>query len=111
YTAPDAAALQTAAETLGALFDRVEAELGEGPWFAGARFTLVDAVFGPIFRYFDSFDRIGDFGILADKPKIAAWRQALAARPSVRNAVGADYPERLAAFLRARNSEISRRMD
>ena len=110
YTAPDTAAFQAAADTLGTLFDRVEAELGEGPWFAGARFTLVDAVFGPIFRYFDSFDRIGEFGILVDKPKIAAWRQTLAARPSVRDAVGADYPERLAAFLRARNSEISRRM-
>lgn len=110
YSAPDAVAFQAAADHLAVLFDRVEAELADGPWFAGERFTLVDAVFGPIFRYFDSFDGIGDFGILVDKPKTADWRQALAARPSVRDAVAPDYPERLAAFLRARNSEISRRM-
>ena len=46
-------------------------------------FSLVDAAFGPVFRYFDAFDRIADFGILGGKPKVAAWRRALAARPSV----------------------------
>ena len=53
------------------------------PWFDGENFSLVDAVFGPVFRYFDVFDDIGDFGILAGKPKLARWRAALAARPSV----------------------------
>ena len=70
-------------------------------------FSLVDAVFGPVFRYFDTFDTIGDFGILAGKPKVAAWRRRLAARPSVAGAVSPDYPARLAAFLRARGSYIS----
>ena len=53
------------------------------PWFDGENFSLVDAVFGPVFRYFDVFDEIGDFGILAGKPKLARWRDSLAARPSV----------------------------
>jgi hypothetical protein len=44
----------------------------------------VDAVFAPVFRYFDTIDEIGDFGILADKPKIARWRKSLRERPSVR---------------------------
>ena len=39
-------------------------------------FSLVDAVFGPVFRYFDVFDEIADFGILADKPKLARWRKS-----------------------------------
>ena len=62
-------------------FARVEARL-KGPWFDGERFSLVDAVFGPVFRYFDAFDRIGDFGILAGLPKVAAWR-ARARRASI----------------------------
>jgi glutathione S-transferase len=78
-----------------------------GPYFDGASFSLVDAVFGPVFRYFDTLDRIGDFGVLAGKPKIAAWRAALAARPSVRAAVGADYPEKLEAFFKAKGSHLS----
>ncbi len=84
--------------------------MATGPWFAH-RFSLVDAVYGPIFRYFDTFDRIGDFGILSDKPKTAAWRTALSQRPSVRNAVAADYPERLADFLRRRRSFLSSLME
>jgi glutathione S-transferase len=74
----------------------------------GERFSLVDVVFGPVFRYFDAFDRIGDFGILAGKPKLAAYRDALAARPSVRNAVSPDNDIRLWKSLQARNSHFSR---
>jgi len=82
-----------------------------GPWFDGARFSLVDAVFGPVFRYFDAFDRIGDFGILGDLPKTAAWREALAARPSIKGAVAPEYPALLWEFLRARKSHLSRLID
>jgi glutathione S-transferase len=65
-------------------------------------------VFGPVFRYFDVFDEIADFGILAAKPKLARWRKALAARPSVRAAVRSDYPALLRDFLERRNSWLSR---
>jgi glutathione S-transferase len=107
YTAPDAKTFDARRTDLAAKFARVEAQLGDGPWFAGHEFSLVDAVYGPIFRYFDTFDRIGDFAILTGSPKIAAWRGALSRRPSVRNAVAEDYPERLADFLRARGSHLS----
>ena len=110
YSAPDAAALDAKAESLSRKFDRVEGVLADGPWFAGETFRLVDAAYGPVFRYFDAFDRVGDFGILADKPKVAAWRAALAGRPSVREAVTADYPNRLGAFLKARGSRLSEMM-
>lgn len=107
YTAPDQAALDAKARTLAEKFGRLEQRLGVGPYFDGARFSLVDAVFGPVFRYFDAFDRIGDFGILSGKPKIDAWRRALTQRPSIARAVAADFPERLRAFLVRRNSRLS----
>ena len=59
-----------------------------------------------MFRYFDVFDSIADLGILTAKPKIAAWRAALADRPSVRTAVAPDYPERLRRFLDAQDSHL-----
>jgi glutathione S-transferase len=107
YSAPDARSFAAKTATLRAKFARVEDQLGAGPWFGGARFGLVDAVFGPVFRYFDSFDRIGDFGILAGLPKVSAWRQRLADRPSVARAVAADYPQRLDRFFLARGSHLS----
>ncbi|WP_280151343.1 glutathione S-transferase family protein [Piscinibacter sp. XHJ-5] len=110
YTAADAEALDERAAVLRRKFERLEEALGEGPYFAGERFSLVDAVFGPVFRYWDVFDRIADFGVFAGLAKVAAWRAALAARPSVRDAVSSDYAARLWQFLRTRDSHLSTRM-
>jgi glutathione S-transferase len=88
-------------------FDWLERHLGPGPYFGGERFSLVDAAFAPLFRYFETFERIADFGFFADLPKVAAYRAALAARPSVRAAVVGDYPARLMAFLHRRSSHLS----
>jgi glutathione S-transferase len=98
-TTPHGDAFAAKRRALAAKFERVETALGSGPYFAGERFSLVDAVFGPIFRYFDVFDAITDLGLFAATRNVRAWRAALAVRPSVAQAVGADYPERLRAFL------------
>ena len=107
YVAPDAATFDAKANVLSAKFEQIELRLGAGPYFDGARFSLVDAAFGPVFRYFDVFDRIGEFKVLSEKPKVTAWRQALALRPSVKQAVADDYDSRLRTFLVARNSHLS----
>ena len=107
YAAADGATFKAKTAQLEQRFARLESRVAASPWFDGENFSLVDAVFGPVFRYFDVFDGIGDFGILAGKPKLARWRQSLAARPSVRSAVGAEYPALLRDFLKRRNSWIS----
>jgi glutathione S-transferase len=107
YATPDEATFKARTSQLEQRFARLEARVAAGPWFDGESFSLVDAVFGPVFRYFDVFDDIADFGILAGKPKLARWRKALAARPSVRTAVSADYPALLRDFLDRRNSWLS----
>ena len=107
YTAPDEATFKAKTAQLEQRFSRLEARIAAEPWFDGAEFSLVDAVFGPVFRYFDVFDEIADFGILADKPKIARWRRNLTARPSVRTAVSADYPALLRDFIERRKSRLS----
>lgn len=98
-TTKDEAAFEEKRLALRAKFERVEALPHLGPWFDGDRFALVDAVFAPVFRYFDTFDRMAPLGILDGLPKVAAWRARLAARPSVQGAVMPDYPERLRAFV------------
>jgi glutathione S-transferase len=108
YNAPADDALHARRDELRRRFATLEDALGDGPWFDGARFSIVDAVFGPVFRYFDTFERLGDFGFFDATPKLRAWRAALAARPSVQRAVGADYDARLRAFIAARGSALSR---
>lgn len=115
YTAPDEAGLQAKARALTGKFARLEQHLGAqsyftGPYFDGMHFSLVDTVFAPVFRYFDLFEQIGDFGILGGKPKLAAWRDALAQRPSVARAVAPDFQDRLRGFIVTRNSRLSQMM-
>jgi glutathione S-transferase len=111
YRAPDETALQQHARDIRARFVQLEATLGPGPFFVGSSFCLVDAVFGPVFRYFDVFDTIADFGCLTDLPKLSAWRCALAGRASVQGAVAGDYETCLREFLRMRGSALSRRIE
>ncbi len=106
YSAKDTAALERKRDQLAALFARLEQELGTGPYFGGGDFSLVDAVFGPIFRYFDVFERYGELGIFDHTPKVRRWRSALAARPSVQTAVGPDYEEELHRFVIARQGRL-----
>ncbi len=89
----------------------LEKALAAGPYFAEERFSLVDAAFAPVFRYFDTFEAtLPPLGMFDATPKVRAWRAALTGRPSVQAAVTADYADRLAAFLRARRSHLSRSM-
>jgi glutathione S-transferase len=105
-TTPDPAVFESKRRALADKFARLEAVLSAGHYFEGNRFSLVDAAFGPVFRYFDVLDRIADLDILTDKPKAMAWRQALAARPSVKGAVAVDYEARLRQFLEAQPSHL-----
>jgi glutathione S-transferase len=107
YSASDEAAFKAKSTQLEGRFARLEARVAASPWFDGEKFSLVDAVFGPVFRYFDVFDDIGEFGILENQPKLARWRESLAARPSVKSAVSSEYPALLHDFLKRRNSWIS----
>lgn len=111
YSANDEGALTTKAKEIRTRFEQLESILGTGPYFAGRRFSIVDAVFGPVFRYFDLFDAISDFGFFSGLPKVSAWRAQLSVRPSVQDAVRTEYPELLRAFLRSRRSALSRRME
>lgn len=108
YNAPNDDALDARTRDIRHRFEQLEATLGEGPYFAGEHFSIVDAVFGPIFRYFDVFETLGDFDFFGELPKVAAWRHNLAARDSVRKAVHENYHARLRTFLGNRGSALSR---
>lgn len=111
YNAPDPSVWERQRLALVDKFQQIEAALATGPFFAGARFSLVDAAFAPVFRYFEVFERIAEFGFFDSTPAVAAWRRALAARASVRAAAVHDYHQRLLAFLGRRGSHLSGLVD
>jgi glutathione S-transferase len=107
YSASDDETFDKKIAALRAKFMRLEDQLGAGPYFAGDRFSLVDVVFGPVFRYFDTFDQIGDFGILTGLVRVRAWRDVLGQRHSIKSAVTSDYPYLMREFIKRRNSRLS----
>ncbi len=111
YNAGDASTFTQKSDPLKRKFSLLEKQLGNGPYFAGDEFSLVDAAFGPVFRYFDVFDQTGAIQAFTDTPRVAAWRSALSRRPSIRTAVSSDYEERLRQFLVARKSYLSGLLD
>lgn len=110
YMAADVAAFEHKCRDLSARFGWLERHLGDGPYFAGTRFSLVDAAYAPIFRLFDTFDRIDEFGVFQGLHRVPAYRAALAERASVRQAVVPDYDQRFRQYLSARGSHLSRLM-
>ena len=108
-TTSDAAQLEDKRKIIAGKFQTIEAELSAEPFFAGEDFCLVDAVFAPIFRYFDVFDMLAESHIFDGLSKVQAWRRELAQRPSVRAAASPDYPERLMTFLEKHQSVLLRR--
>lgn len=107
YNAPTQEAFDASRETLRARFGQLETRLGSGPYFSGENFQIIDAVYAPIFRYFDVFESVVDLGILENVEKVHIWRDHLRTRESVRKAVSLDYPDRLLAFVRGRGSYMS----
>jgi len=88
-------------------FELLENELSDSRYFSGEQFQLIDAVYGPIFRYFDTFDEILELAIFDKLSKVKKWRLSLRQRYSVKHAVLPEYPELLFQFLKERKSFIS----
>lgn len=107
YNAPNQESFECKRDELVSKFLWIEQSLSKDGYFAGETFSLVDGVYGTVFRYFDVFDTIGEFGVFANTPKVRDWRQLLQTRSSVQDAVTEDYAPRLLIFLKQRNSYIS----
>ncbi len=106
YTARDIDTFDSASAALRDRWQTLEDNLDDGPYFSGENFSLVDAAFAPVFRYFDVIETLSDIDLFVDVPKVRAWRNVLATRPSVQQAVSEDYAERLLQFLAGKDSVI-----
>jgi glutathione S-transferase len=88
--AKDASTHDAAVQQLRAKLEPFEARL-QGPWFNGAELSLVDAAMAPLLQRITWLDELGHSrGVLQERPKLVAWRDALLSRPSV---AASSHPE------------------
>ncbi|WP_419905397.1 glutathione S-transferase family protein [Kiloniella sp.] len=107
YSAKDQNTYYEKRETLVQKFELLERQLDESTYFASDELQLVDAVYGPIFRYFDILETFIRFDFFEDLPKVKRYRENLLQRPSVIQAVPQDYQELLIQFLINKRSYLS----
>ena len=108
--AKDEDAFEMHVATLRRRFKSLEQELRDGPFFNGESFSLVDAAFAPAFRYLGVVDDGDTLGLFDGLARVTRWLSALAERPSVKQAVVEDYPERLLAFVANKDTVLGHRV-
>ncbi|MEK6594268.1 MAG: glutathione S-transferase family protein [Pseudomonadota bacterium] len=78
-------------------FSKLDEELAKrgnaGPYFNGAKFSLVDAAYAPFLQRYTFMERLQPLGIIAKFPHLAAWRDALLATPAVQASTVADIED------------------
>jgi glutathione S-transferase len=90
-------------------FDRLEKALekGSGPFFNGAKYSLVDAAYAPFLQRYFFLDRIKKIGLIEKYPRLKAWAEALLARPSTHSFPQAEFEEMYRANVKRRNSYVA----
>lgn len=102
--APDRGAFDATVAKLADNLARVEAVLGDGPFFNGDKFALIDAAYAPIFIRLDVFRDLLGLRITDDLPRIDAWSQTLLALPEVQKARVPELPDLFRELIKSRNA-------
>ena len=83
-----------AAEKIPGPFERLERALEKqnaGPFFNGAKYSLVDAAYAPFLQRYHFLDRIKPLGTIEKFPRVKAWAEALIKRPSTHSFPEAEF--------------------
>jgi glutathione S-transferase len=97
-------------EKLIANLQKLEDQLGDGPFFNGTEFMLVDAAFAPFFmRLVFLSDAMGT-NYLESFPKCSDWSTALLAKDSVQKSVIPTIKDKFLTYIDAKASVLAKRI-
>ncbi len=69
----------------------LKAQSPQGPFFNGAKYSLVDAAYAPFLQRYTFLDRIKPLGVIEKFPRVKAWTEALLKRPSTHSFPEAEF--------------------
>ena len=95
-------------------FEKLEAALqrqGGGPLFNGTRYSLVDAAYAPFLQRHIFLERIRKIGHIDRFPRVKAWAEAVAERPSTHSFPPTEYEAMYRAMVKRRNKWMSQFVD
>jgi len=104
------AAYVKAAEKIPVVFDRLEKALekqGNGPFFNGSQYSLVDAAYAPFLQRYLFLDRVKRLGHIEKCPRLKAWADVLMKRPSTHSFPAEKFEAMYRANLKRRKMWVS----
>jgi glutathione S-transferase len=92
-------------------FEKLEAALktqsARGPFFNGAKYSLVDAAYAPFLQRYYYLDRIKPLGVIEKFPRVKAWAEALLKRPSTHSFPEAEFEALYRVNVKLRKKYLS----
>src|SRR5262249_38142440 len=82
-------------------------EQGNGPFFNGSKYSLVDASYAPFLQRYFYLDRIRPLGYIEKFPRLKAWAEALVARPSTHSFPEGEFETMYRLNLKKRNKYLA----
>ncbi len=101
------ASFAAARERVDAGLDQLERQLSAGPYFNGADFALVDASLAPVLMRFAVMERDVDLDLYATRPRLATYRSAVLARPSVVDSVVPEFAELFMEYFQGQGGYVA----
>ena len=101
---------QKATAKIPEAFDRLEKALekqGSGPFFNGAKYSLVDAAYAPFLQRYFFLDRVKPLGHIDKFPRLKAWSAALLERRSTHSFPSDELEQMYRANLKRRKKWVS----
>ncbi len=101
------ASFAAARERVDAGLEQLERQLSAGPYFNGADFALVDASLAPVLMRFAVMERDVDLDLYATRPRLATYRSAVLARPSVVDSVVPEFAELFMEYFQGQGGYVA----
>ncbi|NER24840.1 MAG: glutathione S-transferase family protein [Symploca sp. SIO1B1] len=95
---PDENILRERSQKLGQAFDKMEKQLGDTPFFAGATISTVDIAWLTILHRADIIQRRSGCDFIGNRPKLKKWQKQLLGTGLAQKSVAPDFEEAFSAF-------------
>lgn len=95
---PDKAILAERSARLEAAFDRIENQLGDGPFFNGDNMGVVDISWLTLLNRADIVERHSCYDFIGDRPKLKLWKKTLLETGLAEKSVSEDFEDAFSAF-------------
>lgn len=106
---PDKAILAERSARLEAAFDRIENQLGDGPFFNGDNMGVVDISWLTLLNRADIVERHSCYDFIGDRPKLKLWKKTLLETGLAEKSVSEDFEDAFSAFYLSDQTYLGQR--